>query len=155
VRISPLLANGVYARGTSQDDNRFTDYFGSTDVIVTSGGANDGGMFEPNLRNERFLPFEGAGAISTWTLLLPAQVRAFDYTTVSDVILHIRYTAREAGDPLGAQATTELLQMLNTAGQASQALLFGLRYDFPTEWSAFINGTGNFQATLPFRAQTT
>jgi hypothetical protein len=26
--------------------------------------------------------------------------------------------------------------------------MFCLRYDFPTEWSAFINGTGAFQVTL-------
>ena len=51
--------------------------------------------------------------------------------TISDVILHIRYTAREAGDPLGTQATKELKTMLNR-GQSSQALLFCLRYDFPT-----------------------
>jgi hypothetical protein len=148
LRTSSLLANGVYARNTTQDDSRFIDYFGATDVIVTSTGVNDGGMFETNLRDERFLPFEGAGAVGTWTLALPAQLRAFDYTTIADVILHIRYTAREAGDPLGAQATRELLQMLDTQGQSSQALLFCLRYDFPTEWSAFINGTGNFQVAL-------
>jgi hypothetical protein len=148
IRVSPLLSNGVYARDTAQDDSRFVDYFGASDVIVTSSGANDSGMFETNLRDERFLPFEGAGAISTWTLSLPSRLRAFDYTTISDVILHIRYTAREAGNPLGSQATTELIQMLDVKGQSSQALLFCLRYDFPTEWSAFINGTGNFQVAL-------
>jgi Tc toxin complex TcA C-terminal TcB-binding domain len=148
LRVSPLLTNGVYARNTTQDDDRFVDYFGATDVIVTSGGTNDSGMFETNLRDERFLPFEGAGAISTWSLSLPAQLRTFDYMTISDVILHIRYTAREAGDPLGSQATKELITMLGTAGQSSQALLFNLRYDFPTEWSAFINSTGSFVVTL-------
>ncbi|HXP19937.1 MAG TPA: hypothetical protein VN840_09870 [Streptosporangiaceae bacterium] len=159
VRVSPLLANGGYARSATQDDTRFVDYFGATDVIVTSGGASDSGMFETNLRDERFLPFEGAGAISTWTLSLPAQLRAFDYSSISDVILHIRYTAREAGDPLGAQATRELQQMLDTAGQSGQALLFCLRYDFPTQWSAFVNGTGDFAVTLsrqffPYAAAT-
>jgi hypothetical protein len=148
IRTSSLLANGVYARNTTQDDDRFTDYFGSTDEIVTSGGTADSGMFETNLRDERFLPFEGAGAISTWNLSLPAELPAFDYTTISDVILHIRYTAREAGDPLGSQATKELMAMLDTAGQSSQALLFCLRYDFPTQWAAFVNGTGDFQVTL-------
>jgi hypothetical protein len=148
VRTSPLLANGGYARNTTQDDDRFTDYFGSTDEIVTSGGSADSGMFETNLRDERFLPFEGAGAISTWTLSLPAELPAFDYTTISDVIMHIRYTAREAGNPLGSQATKELVAMLDTAGQSGQALLFCLRYDFPTQWAAFVNGTGDFQVTL-------
>ena len=148
VRTSPLLAGGVYARDTTQDDDRFVDYFGSTDVIVTSSGTADSGMFETNLRDERFLPFEGAGAISTWNLSLPAELPAFDYTTISDVILHIRYTARQAGDPLGSQATKELQAMLDTAGQSGQALLFCLRYDFPTEWSAFVNGTADFTVTL-------
>jgi len=148
VRVSPLLANGGYARDTTQADDRFVDYFGATDTIVTSSGTNDAGMFETNLRDERFLPFEGAGAISTWNLSLPGELRSFDYTTISDVILHIRYTARQAGNPLAAQATKELTAMLDTAGQSSQALLFCLRYDFPTQWSAFVNGTGDFGLTL-------
>lgn len=148
VRVSPQLANGNYARDTSQADDRFVDYFGSTDAIVTSGGSNDSGMFETNLRDERFLPFEGAGAISTWNLSLPAQLRPFDYTTISDVILHIRYTARQGGDQLATHAAKELTTMLDTAGRASQALLFCLRYDFPTQWSAFVNGTGDFAVTL-------
>ena len=71
------------------------------------------GMFETNLHDERFLPFEGAGAISTWTLTLPNELRAFDYSTISDVILHVRYTAREAGGSLAAdgdQGTEENLR---------------------------------------------
>jgi Tc toxin complex TcA C-terminal TcB-binding domain len=148
IRTSPLLANGAYARSATQEDDRFTDYFGSTDVIVTSSGTADSGMFETNLKDERFLPFEGAGAISTWNLSLPAQLPEFDYTTISDVILHIRYTARQAGDPLRSQATEELVRMLDTAGQSGQALLFCLRYDFPTQWAAFANGTSDFAVTL-------
>jgi Tc toxin complex TcA C-terminal TcB-binding domain len=147
VRTSSLLANGAYARA-GQEDDRFVDYFGSTDVIVTSAATNDSGMFETNLRDERFLPFEGAGAISTWNLSLPIELAAFDYSTITDVILHIRYTAREAGDPLGAQATKELQAMFDNAAQSSQALLFCLRFDFPTEWAVFVNGTADFTTTL-------
>jgi hypothetical protein len=148
VRVSPLLNNGVYGRDPANADSRFVDYFGSADTIVTSSGTNDSGMFEINLKDERFLPFEGAGAISTWTLSLPPQLRAFEYMTISDVILHIRYTARQAGDPLGAESTKELVAMLAIAGQSSQSLMFNLRYDFPTEWSAFANGTGSFSVSL-------
>lgn len=161
VRVSPLLNGGVYMRDPNNPDARFLDYFGGADVVVTSSGTNDSGMFETNLRDERFLPFEGAGAQSTWTLTLPASLRAFDYQTISDVILHIRYTARPAGDPLGSQATKELTTMLATAGQSAQTLSFCLRYDFPTEWAAFVNdptATANFSATLtpddfPYMAQ--
>jgi len=151
IRVSPLAGSGGAAGGyarTGQDDIRFQDYFGSTDVIVTSGGVGDSGMFETNLHDERFLPFEGAGAVSTWNLSLPAEVRSFDYLTISDLILHIRYTARDAGDPLRTAATDSLKGMLKQSGGSGQALLFNLRYDFPTEWSAFVNGTGDFTVTL-------
>ena len=99
LRKSPLLTDGEYARQGSEDD-RFVDYFGAIQSIVTSSGNNDSGMFETNLRDERFLPFEGAGADSTWKLELPADFRQFDYNTISDVILHIRYTARQGGSQL-------------------------------------------------------
>ena len=55
-------------------------------------------MFETNLRDDRFLPFELAGAISTWQIDLPKPTEAFpafDYNTISDVILQVRYTARQ------------------------------------------------------------
>ncbi|HEV2647204.1 MAG TPA: hypothetical protein VGU46_12640 [Acidobacteriaceae bacterium] len=158
IRTSSQLTNGVYARG-GQDDPRFADSFGSTDMIVTSSGSNDSGLFETNLRDERFLPFEGAGAVSVWSLSLPTGLRVFDYNTIADVILHIRYTARPGGDEFTSQVTKELTSRLSMAAQSSQALILCLKYDFPTEWAAFVNGAGNFQATLqrfffPYVAQS-
>ena len=158
VRVSSLLNNGTYARDTANDDDRFVDYFSSVQSIVTSGGNADGGLFETNLRDERFLPFEGAGAVGTWSLSLPSDLRAFDYMTISDVILHVRYTARDAGAPLSTQATKELKAAFSQAGQSGLVLLFSLRYDFPTAWSAFVNGTGGYtfslrKADFPYMAQ--
>ena len=96
---SPLLRRRR-TRATGAEDDRFSDYFGSLQSIVTSSGQNDSGLFETNLRDERYLPFENSGVISEWQLELPAN-RAmrgqFDYDTISDVILHVRYTAREGG----------------------------------------------------------
>jgi hypothetical protein len=157
VRISALAESG-YARDTDNPDDRFVDYLGSTDAIVTSSATNDAGMFETNLRDERFLPFEGAGAVSTWHLALPSQLRAFDYMTISDVILHIRYTAREGGAHLGSRATTELAQTLSDASSSGLVLLFSLRHDFPTEWAAFVSGTGDLAIAIrkshfPYLAQ--
>lgn len=158
VRVSSLVGSG-YARDTNNPDDRFVDYMGSTDAIVTSTGTNDAGMFETNLHEERFLPFEGAGAVSTWRLALPPQIRSFDYMTISDVILHIRYTARDGGAHLGALATKELAQALTDASTSSLTLFFSLRHDFPTEWAAFVNGKGDLQIPLrksffPYLAQT-
>jgi hypothetical protein len=156
IRVSPLLNNGQYQRDMSNEDIRFVDYFGSLDEVVTSGGSNDTGMFETNLRDERFLPFEGSGAIGTWSVNLPTVFPPFDYMTISDLILHVRYTAREGGGLLGNQATTELKSFL--ANQSVLPLLLSLRYDLPGEWAVFLSGGGNFVFTLrrdhfPYMAQ--
>ncbi len=144
LRKSPI-AGDDYARQGSEDD-RFVDYIGAVQSIATSSGQNDSGMFETNLRDERFLPFEGAGVESTWKLDLPKDYRAFNYDTISDVILHIRYTARQGVDPTKVKAALD--DLFQEASQSNLALLFSLRHDFPTEWSAFVNGAGDFTATI-------
>ena len=138
-------AGDKYARQGSEDD-RFLDYIGAVQSIVTSSGQNDSGLFETNLRDERFLPFEGAGAESTWKLDLPKDYPAFDYSTISDVIVHVRYTARQGVDPTKVKSALDAL--FGQADQAGLALVFSLRHDFPTEWSAFVNGQGDFTSTI-------
>src|SRR6202022_1574212 len=95
LRTSPIAGDKYAWQGS--EDERFVDYTGAVQSIVTSTGQNGSGMFETNLRDERFLPFEGAGAVRTWKLDLPNpnDYPAFDYATISEVILHIRYTARQ------------------------------------------------------------
>src|SRR5262249_16583652 len=77
---------------------------------------------------------------------LPKDYPAFDYDTISDVILHIRYTARQGVDP--TQVTAVLDDLFQQVTLSNLALLFSLRHDFPTEWSAFVNGAGDFAATI-------
>src|SRR5438132_8320073 len=45
--------------------------------------------------NERYMPFEGAGAVSEWSIELDSDAQQFDLETLSDVVIHIRHTARE------------------------------------------------------------
>jgi hypothetical protein len=71
IRKTQVLRDGFYAREDAEDD-RFNDYFGSLQSIVTSSAQNDSGMFETNLRDERYLPFENSGVESEWQLELPA-----------------------------------------------------------------------------------
>jgi hypothetical protein len=73
-----------------------------TSTIATSGGQNDAGLFDVNLRDERWLPFEGQGVISTWNLVLDPRDNNFDFSTITDVVLHIRYTARGGGNQTAA-----------------------------------------------------
>jgi Tc toxin complex TcA C-terminal TcB-binding domain len=142
IRTKPMLSDG-YQRRDSEDD-RFNDSFGSLQTIVTSSGQNDSGLFETNLRDERYLPFEGAGAISQWQLTLPAnpskeQPYQFDYQTISDAILHIRYTAREAGGSLKTESIANLQTYINEAQNAGSVRLFSIRHEFPTEWAKLQN----------------
>jgi hypothetical protein len=121
----------------SGDDSRFADDFSAVQSIVTSGAQADAGLFETNLHDERYLPFEGAGAISTWRLELPPEIRQFDYDTISDVVVHVRYTAREGGASLRQSAT---LNSRELAAQVAPVRLFSARHDFPTEWARFKSG---------------
>jgi hypothetical protein len=58
---SPMPKDGEYAR-QGADDDQFLNYTGAVHSTVTSGASTDSGLFGTNLRDERFLPFEGAGA---------------------------------------------------------------------------------------------
>jgi hypothetical protein len=142
IRRSPLLQDGLYGREGSED-SRFDDYFGSLQSVVTSSGQSDSGLFETNLRDERYLPFEYAGAVSEWQLQLPANPSRdepcqFDYNTISDVILHIRYTAREGGGLLRQGAIDHLEQLIGEAQAGGCVRLFSLRHEFPSEWARFL-----------------
>lgn len=69
-----------------------------TTFIATSTAQNDAGVFQLNFRDDRYMPFEGSGAISEWELSLPDKFRQFDYNTINDVIIHISYTAEYDGE---------------------------------------------------------
>jgi hypothetical protein len=145
----PYLNVGATLRLTGsrlRQDPRLADTLtevplGHTTAIATSGAQSDAGVFEFSFRDERFMPFEGAGAVSDWGLELPATFRAFDYRTISDVILRVSYTA-EQNDELKAEvekaaaaAAGTLRHRLDTDGMP---LLFSMRHDFPDAWRRLI-----------------
>ena len=147
--VNTLFAN-KYAR--QADDPRFADSAGTVQSIVTSSGQNDSGLFETNLRDERYLPFEGQGAVSTWRIELPRTFKTFDYNTISDVVVHVRYTSREGGSQLRSQAEQELQTMLNdfvrVEGQRGLRQMFSLRHEFGTEWARFLGSVAEFKRSL-------
>jgi len=150
LRTSPLLDNGRYEPSADGEDDRFATNFGAVQSIVTSSGTNDSGMFEFGLRDERFLPFEGLGVQSTWRLELPFKFRQFDYDTISDVILHVRYTARQGGTELRDKAVASLTSLVKETETSGLALLLSLSHDFPSEWHRFTakERKENFVATI-------
>ncbi|HEX6429575.1 MAG TPA: hypothetical protein VF008_17910 [Niastella sp.] len=144
IRTSSLKGDG-YPR-TGDEDDRFRDFAGTIQSIVTSNAQNDSGLFETNMRDERYLPFEGAGAISRWRLEIPNDIPQFDMESITDVILHIRYTCREAGH-LKPDAVTyvkeDVLQVQDNLLQ-----LFSINYDFTNAWHSFTTAANDPQRVL-------
>lgn len=127
-------AIGKYARN-GINDSRFADQYGLSQAIATSTGQNDSGMFQLNFNDERYLPFEGSGAISLWKIDLPHDCNGIDFATLSDVILHVHYTAVDGGQPLAAAARTALQEIMPQQGMR----IFSLKHDFGSEWHRFLH----------------
>jgi len=116
IRATTASGDNGYPRNTDDaglpaEDTRFVENNIPVRAIAASSAQNDSGVFELSFRDERYLPFEGAGAISEWSLELftglpannpdPANpdfgtpLRQFGYRTIVDAVVHIRYTVRE------------------------------------------------------------
>jgi hypothetical protein len=163
LRINTANGDNGYPRNTDDqgspaDDTRFIENNIPVKAIAASSGQNDSGVFELNFRDERYLPFEGAGAISEWSLELfndlPSNnpdpgapdfgkpLRQFDYGTISDAIVHIKYTAREDAGPFKNSAVAHLRDYYSQDDTTPSLRMFNLRQEFPSQWSRFLTSAG-------------
>ncbi len=118
-----------------------TTLFHNIQSICTSTAREDGGIFELGFRDERLLPFEGAGAHydgsgAQWRFELSAGNELVG-DSIDDLVLHIRYTAR-SGRNASATAT-------------NRKRLFRLKHDFADTWSSYTEGTAT-EVVLPWTA---
>ena len=133
--------------GLPVDDDRFSENNIPVKAIAASNAQNDSGVFELSFRDERYLPFEGAGTISDWSLELfndnnpdfGKPLRQFDYSTISDAILHVKYTAREDAGTFKNGAIAHLRDYLSHDGTTPSLRMFNLRQEFPSQWYRFLN----------------
>jgi len=156
IRVNPKIDMEVHAcckdKGcdngyeTIPDDTRMVNIYTATEAIATSGGQNDSGMFELNFKDERYLPFEYKGTVSRWRIELPLENNFFDMSTVSDIVFHLNFTAREGGDLL-RKAANECAQ-LHVPGDGVR--LFDIRQDMQDIWHLFQNSTKKCKE-LPLR----
>jgi len=142
-------------QGLPSDDDRFVENNIPFKAIAASNAQNDSGVFELSFRDERYLPFEGAGAISDWSRELfsdlpsnnpdPANpdfgrpLRQFAYKSILDAILHIKYTAREDAGPFKNGAIAHLRDYFSQDGATPSLRMLNLRNEFPTQWNRFLN----------------
>ncbi|KAG4263106.1 hypothetical protein FPRO03_10469 [Fusarium proliferatum] len=144
-RVSSVAASGEEYTEDSMGSGHFrTDIVPITSVAISSG-IQDSGVFELNFKDDRFQPFEGAGAIGSWSLELPTVVRSFDYSTISDVILHVRYTSVDGGPLLrnaANQAVKAFRSQVEGLGSEGPGLfaMFDIKNDFSNAWYAFRSG---------------
>jgi hypothetical protein len=64
--------------------------------IALSRGTQDG-TITGGPTEERYLPFEGTGAVSSWRLDLPPGSNRIDFSTIADVVLVVTYSALNGG----------------------------------------------------------
>ncbi|WP_027582064.1 neuraminidase-like domain-containing protein [Bradyrhizobium sp. Ai1a-2] len=132
-------------RDLDEDEKNLLRNFSRIQSIATSSGQNDSGLFEVNFRDERYLPFEGAGAISTWTLQLkPEDNLQLDFASLTDVILQLRYTARRGGKQFEKERRDAVGKYLADGYPEDEPKpivhrLFILEDEFPSEWHRFVS----------------
>ncbi len=133
---SQIRNNSLVGEGyeKAEDDSRFVIFTGSGEAIAASHCNHDTGLFNLEFNDERFFPFEGEGAISSWDIQMPMENNQFDFNEISDLVIHISYTAQEGGETLAVPARTELATKLSE----SKTLLLGLSYSFPDQWERFV-----------------
>jgi peptidoglycan hydrolase-like protein with peptidoglycan-binding domain len=126
---------GGYGDPLVAGDTRFASSAVPMSSIATSHGTADRGMFELRFDDDRYLPFEGAGAVSEWQITLDPASNQFDLSTVTDAVLHVDYTARAGGTELVSGAQTALQAVLPSTG----ARLFVLEIEFSGGWYRFLH----------------
>ena len=150
VRVSTDTTSG-YVENPAGSDSRFVyDYAAVPQQIVLGNAQDDPGLFENQIHYQitdpRYLPFENAGAISSWHFELPVKTNEIDLSTVGDVVLHLYYTALDGGEPFRQDVEAYNDSMVPTSG----VKIFSAQNDFPapapsnanpypvTPWQAFL-----------------
>ena len=109
--------------------------------IACSGSQNDAGMFQFNFNDERYLPFEGQRFEPTETSELPrvnfnlemnSEFRAFDYNTITDVLMHLHYTAEEITG--GEVLTAKKNDIKTKLSDIPFTKLISIKNEFSQEW---------------------
>ncbi|MFG6196968.1 hemopexin repeat-containing protein [Nonomuraea sp. JJY05] len=93
-------------------------------------GWENNGLFELRYDEDRYLPFEGTGAVSTWRLTLPGLRSADHPADLYDARITLRYEADHGGETFAA-GVKGLLQPYDAARFIDVAV------EFPEEWESF------------------
>ncbi|HJZ48145.1 MAG TPA: neuraminidase-like domain-containing protein, partial [Roseiflexaceae bacterium] len=134
--LEPDVAGVEYLLGLRQDvpDSIIRADWRANQQIAISHGVEDTGTFELSFNDERYLPFENTGAVSTWLLDMPPATNPIDFDTISDVLIHLKYMTKT--DSSLHDAVLDIPQIKTYRGSR----LFSLAEEFVAQWQAFKNG---------------
>lgn len=111
--------------------------------IALSRGSQDG-VISSAPGDERYLPFEGTGVVSSWRLDLPLGSNRIDFSSIADVVLTVTYSALDDRVTL-AKVVNESLSKTFT-GQ----VMLSLEQSLPEAWARFIDPPEGLPHTLAF-----
>ncbi len=94
------------------------------------------GMFELRYDDERYLPFEGTGAVSLWRLNLHGKAGSYNPEDLLDVTIKVRYTAEQGGIAFANAVKGSLKPYKATS-------FFDLAYTFPDQWNELMLSDSN------------
>ncbi|MGB6298454.1 MAG: hypothetical protein WBF90_20035, partial [Rivularia sp. (in: cyanobacteria)] len=101
------------------------------------------GLFELRfVWEDRYLPFEGTGAVSRWRLELNGKKGSYNVNELLDITINLKYTAKQGGSVF-AKAVKGMLKPYQAVR------FFDMHYDFPQEWNEFLDSDRN-ELILPF-----
>ncbi len=106
-------------------------------VALSSGNA-DTGMFELDFNDERYLPFEGTGVVSSWRLSMPPAANRFDFASISDVVLQVAYTALDGGARFRDQVTAQPAVRMYQGTR-----LFSMSQEYAESWFTLMHDHAN------------
>jgi hypothetical protein len=117
-------------------DTLRTDWLPAQSIAI-SRGVNDNGMFELNFASDHYMPFEGTGAVSSWTLEIPPENNRINLDQLTDVIIELKYTAL---DGVGRDTVNDILRKYHV--QFESKLYLDLRQMFAGAWMTFMSPQG-------------
>jgi hypothetical protein len=150
VRFKTDTGSGYAEKPVGSDPRFIYNYAANAQKIAMGNAQDDPGLFitsiSSNIVDQRYLPFENAGAVSAWHLEMPQDCNEVDLSTVGDVVLHLYYTALDGGAAFQEAVEADSTAHLPTSGTK----LFSAQNDFAapaptvanpyplTPWQAFL-----------------
>jgi hypothetical protein len=88
--------------------------------------------------DERYLPFEGTGAVSKWVYSMPPQTNHFNFESINDLVITVGYTALYGGEKFKHD-----VEGLLSGARFSGATYLSLKGAYPEAWARFMSHHGD------------